>query len=162
MQTGQQMTGMGDGQMGAMGDGQMGGMNGMGGQMGGQMGGMNGMGGQMGGMNGMGGHTGGMMGMDMGQMPPHYSKSTYHVMSSAKGIAISGLDIVNDKELSVSLTNNSTNRVNQNLTVVGGGGDLAGSALVKGGWENNSKVSVKLHGNGSLFSLEGIHLHLFP
>jgi hypothetical protein len=51
-------------------------------------------------MTGMGsGQMGGMGGMDMGQMPPHYSKSTYHVMSSVKGIEISGLDIVNDKEI---------------------------------------------------------------
>jgi hypothetical protein len=142
--------------MGGMG-GQMGGMNGMGG-MGGQMGGMNGMGG----MGGMGGQMGGMMQMDMGQMPPHYSKSTYHFMSSAKGMIISGLDIINDKELWVSIKNNSSNTVNQNLTVVGGGGDLVGSALVRGGWENNTKVIVKLHGNGSLFNIQGIHLHLFP
>jgi hypothetical protein len=122
---------------------------------------MTGMGGgQMGGMGG--GQMGGMGGMDMGQMPPHYSKSTYHLMSSVKGIQISGLDIVNEKELSVNITNNSTNPVNQNLTLVGGGGDLAGSALVKGGWKDNSKVNLKLLGNGSLFSLEGIHLHLFP
>jgi hypothetical protein len=122
---------------------------------------MTGMGGgQMGGMGG--GQMGGMGGMDMGQMPPHYSKSTYHLMSSVKGIQISGLDIVNEKELSVNITNNSTNPVNQNLTLVGGGGDLAGSALVKGGWKDNSKVNLKLLGNGSLFNLEGIHLHLFP
>jgi hypothetical protein len=138
------MTGMGGGQMGGMGGGQMGGMGG----------------GQMGGMGG--GQMGGMGRIDMGQMPPHYSKSTYHLMSSVKGIQISGLDIVNEKELSVNITNNSTNPVNQNLTLVGGGGDLAGSALVKGGWKDNSKVNLKLLGNGSLFSLEGIHLHLFP
>jgi hypothetical protein len=83
-------------------------------------------------------------------------------MSSAKGMIISGLDIINDKELWVSIKNNSSNPVYQNLTVVGGGGDLVGSALVKGGWENNTKVIVKLHGNGSLFNIQGIHLHLFP
>ncbi|HEY7228550.1 MAG TPA: hypothetical protein VH481_10535 [Nitrososphaeraceae archaeon] len=122
---------------------------------------MTGMGsGQMGGMGS--GQMGGMGGMDMGQMPPHYSKSTYHLMSSVKGIEISGLEIVNDKGLSVKITNNSTNPVNQNLTLVGGGGDLAGSATVKGGWESNTKVNLTLRGIGSLFNLEGIHLHLFP
>jgi hypothetical protein len=138
------MTGMGSGQMGGMGSGQMGGMGS----------------GQMGGMGS--GQMGGMGGMDMGQMPPHYSKSTYHLMSSVKGIEISGLEIVNDKGLSVKITNNSTNPVNQNLTLVGGGGDLAGSATVKGGWESNTKVNLTLRGIGSLFNLEGIHLHLFP
>ncbi len=47
-----------------------------------------------------------MKGMDMGQMmmmPPQYSTSTYHMMSSVKGIQISGIDIVNDKELLVKL-----------------------------------------------------------
>ncbi|MGE5706611.1 MAG: hypothetical protein ACM3XP_07850 [Nitrososphaerales archaeon] len=42
-----------------------------------------------------------MKGMDMEQMmktmPPHYSKSTYHLMSSVNGIQISGIDLVNDK-----------------------------------------------------------------
>ncbi|HJS65081.1 MAG TPA: hypothetical protein VJ767_09510 [Nitrososphaeraceae archaeon] len=107
-----------------------------------------------------------MKAMDMGKMmktmPPHYSKSTYHLMSSVKGIQISGIDIVNDKELLVKIKSNSSNTVNQNLTLVGGGGDLAGSALVKAGWKENSEVNLKLQGSGSLFNLEGIHLHLFP
>ncbi|HLN34575.1 MAG TPA: hypothetical protein VK250_04765 [Nitrososphaeraceae archaeon] len=107
-----------------------------------------------------------MKGMDMGEMmkmmPPHYSKSTYHLMSSVKGIQLSGVDIVNDKELLVKIKSNSSNTVNQNLTLVGGGGDLAGSASVKAGWMDNTPVNVKLQGSGSLFSLEGIHLHLFP
>jgi hypothetical protein len=42
-----------------------------------------------------------MKGMNMEQMmktmPPHYSKSTYHLMSSVNGIQISGIDLVNDK-----------------------------------------------------------------
>ncbi len=107
-----------------------------------------------------------MKGMDMGQMmkmmPPHYSKSTYHLMSSVKGIQISGVDIVNDKELLVKIKSNSSNPVKQNLTLVGGGGDLAGSASVKAGWNDNSKANLKLQGSGSLYNLEGIHLHLFP
>ena len=109
MQTGQQMKGMDMGQ-------QMKGMD-----MGQQMKGMD-MGQQM-------------KGMDMEQMamPPHYSKSTYHLMSSVKGMQISGLDILNDKELLVKIKSNSSDPVKQNLTLVGGGGDLAGSALVKAG-----------------------------
>jgi hypothetical protein len=62
-----------------------------------------------------------MKGMDMGQMmkmmPPHYSKSTYHLMSSVKGIQISGLEIVNDKELLVKIKSNSSDPVNQNLYI---------------------------------------------
>jgi len=107
-----------------------------------------------------------MKGMDMGEMmktmPAHYSKSTYHLISSVKGIQISGLDIVNDKVLSVKIKSNSSNPVNQNLTLVGGGGDLAGSASVKAGWNDNTQVNLKLQGTGSLFNLEGVHLHLFP
>ena len=100
----------------------------------------------------------------MGQMamPPHYSKSTYHLMSSVKGIQISGLEIVNDKESLVKIKSNSSDPVNQNLTLVGWGEDLAGSASVKAGWKDNSKVNLKLQGSGSLYNLEGIHLHLFP
>ena len=105
-----------------------------------------------------------MKGMDMGQMvmPPHYSKYTYHLMSSVKGMQISGLDILNDKELLVKIKSNSSDPVNQNLTIVGGGGDLAGSASVKAGWKDNTKANLNLQGSGSLFSLEGIRLHLFP
>jgi hypothetical protein len=49
-----------------------------------------------------------MKAMDLGQMvmPPHYSKSTYHLMSSVKGMQISGLDIVNEKELLVKIKSN--------------------------------------------------------
>jgi hypothetical protein len=107
-----------------------------------------------------------MGGMDMGQMmksmPPHYWKSNYHLMSSVKGIEISGLDMVNDKELLVKIKSNSSTPINQNLTLVGGGGDLAGSASVKEGWKNKSEVNLKLEGTGSLFNLQGLHLHLFP
>jgi hypothetical protein len=106
-----------------------------------------------------------MKGMDMGQMmmmPPQYSTSTYHMMSSVKGIQISGIDIVNEKELLVKIKSNSPNPVNQNLTLVGGGGDLAGSTLAKAGWKDNNTLNLKLQGTGSLYNLMGIHLHLFP
>ena len=106
-----------------------------------------------------------MKGMHMGQMmmmPPQYSTSTYHMMSSVKGIQISGIDIVNEKELLVKIKSNSPNPVNQNLTLVGGGGDLAGSTLAKAGWKDNNTLNLKLQGTGSLYNLMGIHLHLFP
>jgi hypothetical protein len=106
-----------------------------------------------------------MKGMDMGQMmmmPPQYSTSTYHLMSSVKGIQISGINIVNDKELLVKIKSNSPNPVNQNLTLIGGGGDLAGSILAKAGWKDNNTLNLKLQGTGSLYNLVGIHLHLFP
>ncbi len=139
-QTGQQMKGMDMGQ-------QMKGMD-----MGQQMKGMD-MGQQMKGMD---------MAEMMKTMPPHYSKSTYHLISSVKGMQISGLDIVNDKELLVKIKSDSSDPVNQTLTLVGGGGDLAGSVSVKAGWKENSEVNLKLQGSGSLFNLEGVHLHLFP
>jgi hypothetical protein len=106
-----------------------------------------------------------MKGMDMGQMmmmPPQYSTFTYHMMSSVKRIQISGIDIVNDKELLVKIKSNSPNPVNQNLTLVGGGRDLAGSTLAKAGWKDNNTLNLKLQGTGSLYNLMGIHLHLFP
>ena len=106
-----------------------------------------------------------MKGMDMGQMmmmPPQYSTSTYHMMSSVKGIQISGIDVVNDKELLVKIKSNSPNPVNQNLTLVGGGEDLAGSTLAKAGWKDNNTLNLKLEGTGSLYNLMDIHLHLFP
>jgi hypothetical protein len=74
-------------------------------------------------------------------------------MSSVKGMQISGLDIVNEKELLVKIKSNWSDPVNQNLTLVGGRGDLAGSASVKAGWKDNTKVDLKLKASGSLFSL---------
>jgi len=61
------------------------------------------------------------MGEMMKTMPPHYSKSSYHLISSVKGMQISGFDILNGKELSAKIKNNSSDQVNQNLTLVGGG-----------------------------------------
>jgi hypothetical protein len=62
----------------------------------------------------------------------------------------------------VKIRSNSSEPVDQNLTLVGGAGDLAGSASISGGWNDNSEVNLKLQGSGSLFELHGLHLHLFP
>lgn len=60
------------------------------------------------------------------------------------------------------IKSNSSNSFNQNLTLVGGQRDLAGSVAIKAGWKDKSEVTAKLQGSESLFNMEGIHLHLFP
>lgn len=62
----------------------------------------------------------------------------------------------------VKIKSISPNPVNQNLTLVGGGGDLAGCKLAKTGWKDNNTLNLKLQGTGELYNLMGIHLHLFP
>jgi hypothetical protein len=110
------------------------------------------------------------MGKDM---PPHYCEPTYHIMSSVKGFKISGVNPINDNELQVvieninTVTNTTTTATSmgqQNIVVVGGGGDLAGSTVLDISGSSSQKITtqLKLIGSGSLYSLESMHLHLFP
>ena len=155
-----------------------GGSQGMG--MGG--GGSQGMGMGGGGSQGMVGGAGhGMMMMtnvpgsvqqicNMGKdMPPSYCEPTYHVMSSVKGFKISSVNPINDNELQVVIENinsmsNATTMGQQNIVVVGAGGDLAGSTIldISGGGSQKITTQLKLIGSGSIYNLESMHLHLLP
>jgi hypothetical protein len=103
-------------------------------------------------------------------MPPSYCEPTYHVMSSVKGLKISSVNPINDKELQVvieninSVTNATTTMGQQNIVVVGGGGDLAGSNIldISGGGSQKITTQLKLIGSGSIYNLESMHLHLLP
>jgi hypothetical protein len=152
-----------------------GGSSGMGGEGGGH--GMNG-----GGSSGMGGEGGGhgmMMMMNVpgfvqqichtgNDMPPHYCEPNYNVMSSVKGLKISNVNPINDKELQVvisninSVSNATTTTGQQNIVVVGGGGDLAGSTVIDISGSQKITTELKLIGSGSIYNLEKVHLHLFP
>jgi hypothetical protein len=152
-----------------------GGSSGMGGEGGGH--GMNG-----GGPSGMGGEGGGhgmMMMMNVpgfvqqichtgNDMPPHYCEPNYNVMSSVKGLKISNVNPINDKELQVvisninSVSNATTTTGQQNIVVVGGGGDLAGSTVIDISGSQKITTELKLIGSGSIYNLEKVHLHLFP
>ncbi len=152
-----------------------GGSSGMGGEGGGH--GMNG-----GGSSGMGGEGGGhgmMMMMNVpgfvqqichtgNDMPPHYCEPNYNVMSSVKGLKISNVNPINDKELQVvisninSVSNATTTTGQQNIVVVGGGGDLAGSTVIDISGSQKITTELKLIGFGSIYNLEKVHLHLFP
>jgi hypothetical protein len=48
------------------------------------------------------------------------------------------------------IKSNSSDPFNQNLTLVGGRRDLAGSVAIKAGWKDKSEVTAKLQGSGSL------------
>jgi len=161
------MSGMG-GMMEHGGQGQ--GMSGRGGMMehGGQGQGMSGMGGMM----TMGGsgmeHKPGMMSEMCSiseRMPPHYCEPSYHVMSSVKGIRINDVFPINDKQLGLEIQNinRETNTTNQDIVVVGGGGGLlAGASVIQGGWNNTTEGYLNLDGNGSIYDLNSVHIHLFP
>jgi len=145
-------------------------------------GGDQGMGG--GGSSGMGGGGGaghGMMMMNvpgmvqqmchMGKdMPPHYCEPNYNVMSSVKGLKIVDVNPINDNELQVfitnmnSMSNATTTMGQQNIVVVGGGGDLTGSTVLDIGGSSSQKITtqLKLIGSESIYNLEKISLHLFP
>ena len=106
------------------------------------------------------------MGKDM---PPSYCEPTYHVMSSVKGFKISSVNPINDNELQVVIENinsmsNATTMGQQNIVVVGGGGDLAGSTIldISGGGSQKITTQLKLIGSGSIYNLESMHLHLLP
>jgi len=102
------------------------------------------------------------MGTDM---PPHYCEPNYAVMSSVKGLKISNVNPISDNELQVVINNmnavsNATDQ--QNIVVVGGGGDLAGSTVLDIAGLQKITTELKLIGSGSIYSLGKIHLHLFP
>jgi len=101
--------------------------------------------------------------------PPSYCEPTYHVMSSVKGFKISSVNPINDTELQVVIENinsmsNVTTMGQQNIVVVGGGGDLAGSTIldISGGGSQKITTQLKLIGSGSIYNLESMHLHLLP
>jgi hypothetical protein len=159
---------------------------GHGGESGG--GGASGMGGgghgmDGGGASGMGGGGGAGHGMMMNvpgmvqqichagkDMPPHYCEPNYNVMSSVKGLKISSVNPINDNELQVvieninSMSNTTTPMGQQNIVVVGGGGDLAGSTVldISGGGSQKITTELKLIGSGSIYNLEKVTLHLLP
>ena len=107
------------------------------------------------------------MGKDM---PPSYCEPNYKVMSSVKGLKISGVNPINDNELQVvieninSISNTTTTMGQQNIVVVGGGGDLAGSTVLDISGVDSQKIAteLKLIGSGSIYNLEMMHLHLLP
>jgi hypothetical protein len=146
---------------------------------GGQDGGHSMNGGGSSGMGGEGGGHGMMMMMNVPgfvqqkcnigkDMPPHYCEPNYSVMSSVKGLKISNVNPINDNELQVvisninSVSNATTTTGQQNIVVVGDGGDLAGSTVIDISVSQKITTELKLIGSGSIYNLEKIHLHLFP
>lgn len=130
-----------------------------------------------GGASGIGGGEHGMMNVpgmvqqmcNMGKdMPPHYCEPNYMVMSSVKGVKIVDVNPIKDNELQVFITNmnkmsNATTPTGQqNIVVVGGGGDLAGSTVVDIADSQKTTTELKLIGSGSIYNLEKISIHLFP
>jgi hypothetical protein len=164
------------------------GSSGMGGGGGGGHDGSSGMGGGGGGghdgSSGMGGGGGGGHGMmmmnvpgmvqqmcNMGKdMPPHYCEPNYNVMSSVKGLKISGVNPINDNELQVvieninSMSNATTTMGQQNIVLAGGGGDLVGSTVLDISGSGSQKITtqLKLVGSGSIYNLEKVTLNLLP
>jgi hypothetical protein len=151
------------------------GMSGMGGMMehGGQ--GMSGMGGMMEhggqGMSGMGGMMEHSAPGSVNQvcsvedhMPPHYCEPSYQVMSSVKGVKITDVTIVNDTSivLTVRELNPTSNNTVGDIVIVGGGGDLAGSSLLDGNWNESTTAIINFVGTGSVYSTDRLMIHLFP
>lgn len=97
-------------------------------------------------------------------MPPHYCEPSYHVMSSVRGVRITDVEIANDT--SVVLTLNELNPMSNNtvgdVVIVGGGGDLAGAALLEGNWKGNTTATINFIGTGSVYSADRFMIHLFP
>jgi hypothetical protein len=147
------------------GGGQGQGMSGMGGMMehggGGQGQGMSGMGGMM--EHGSPGAINEMchMGDDM---PPHYCEPSYHVMSSVKGVEITDVAIINDTSILLTLSelNPMANNSVDDIVIVGGGGDLAGSTLLNGNSKENATATINFVGTGSVYSTDRLMIHLFP
>ena len=99
-----------------------------------------------------------------GAMPPHYCEPYYKAMSSVVGVKISYVEPVNEKTLRVTLRTLSdiTPSVNQKISLSAGAGDLAGTAVVDGGWSGKTTVDVPLLGMGHIYNHESMHVHIFP
>lgn len=82
---------------------------------------------------------------NMGEdMPPHYCEPSYQVMSSVKGVKISDVTILNDTSVMVTVgeLNPMSNNTVEDIVVVGGGGDLAGSTILEGNWKQNTTSTL--------------------
>jgi len=103
-------------------------------------------------------------------MPPHYCEPKYNVMSSVKGLKISNINPISDNRLEVIIENmNRISTLNstagqQNIVIVGGGGDLAGSTVIDITASGSQKITTELQliGFGSIYSQDRISIHLFP
>jgi len=97
-------------------------------------------------------------------MPPQYCEPYYKVMSSVVGVRISNVDPIDEKTIKVTLKEISiaTPGINQNISVSAGAGDLAGTALVNGGWSGTTSVDVPLKGIGHIYNHGSMHVHIFP
>ena len=97
-------------------------------------------------------------------MPPHYCEPSYQVMSSVKGVKITDVTIVNDTSivLTVRELNPTSNNTVGDIVIVGGGGDLAGSSLLDGNWNESTTAIINFVGTGSVYSTDRLMIHLFP
>lgn len=73
-------------------------------------------------------------------MPPRYCEPSYNVMSSVKGVKVDNVSVLNDTSLMVMVSepNPVSNNTVHDMVIVGGGGDLAGAALLEGNWNQNA------------------------
>ena len=101
---------------------------------------------------------------EKGGKPPHYCEPGYKVVSSVRGVSITDVSPMGDTAVMVTMqaAGGSSHTVSQRLVLVGGGGDLAGAALVAGGWSGETTVHLDLQGNGTLYDQKSMHLHVFP
>lgn len=124
------------------------------------------------------GHNGGMMMGHMGAlpgsevekchghdgMPPHYCEPVYNLGSSVRGAAIEDVAAAGDQSLMVTLreVNVTHPGVAQKIVIIAGAGDLAGSVVVEGGWKERKRVQLTLIGDGTIYSQDKLHVHIFP
>lgn len=117
-------------------------------QMGRGMGQQHGMG------QGMMGNLPGMVVQHCGvaDRPPHYCELVYNVVSSVKGVRISAVTPVNDKEVMIMLVqiNQMSRDVIDRIVVVGGGEDLAGATIVEGG-SGSTTFHLRFVGNDLIY-----------
>ena len=149
-----------------------------GGGMGGMSHGGSDSGGGMGGMGGMMGGGGGPSRHGVfyspgsvhqichmkGDMPPHYCEPYYKAMSSVKGVKISNVEPLSDKQIRVTLLELSADKsgINSPISVNAGAGPLSGTAMVSGGWSDRTTVDLTLEGSSTIYAHKSMHVHIFP
>ena len=89
-----------------------------------------------------------------GDMPPHYCEPYYKAMSSVKGVKISNVEPLSDKQIRVTLLELSADKpgINSPISVNAGAGPLSGTTMVAGGWSDRTTVDLTLEGTSSIYS----------
>ena len=80
------------------------------------------------------------------------------------GIKVGKVTTISNNSVQVQLKHygNESSIIDENIMVVGGGDDLAGSIVIHFGWKNVTVALLTFEGMGSIYSTPSISIHVYP